>query len=170
MAKKRCGLLSTLPTYRAHCRRPCQRPLQKAARQHKSHPHEGEFVPLRVNHVFSYGRKKHGFPSSKGWRLFAVPACHGARMVRYRLARIINAKIPIAMSNNAFFGFAHPLFGLGFPQPGQKVNVWEICLWQAGQRTRDMIVSSVFLLCFELENTKIRPRIMSGNRSLFFKK
>ena len=65
-------------------------------------------------------------------------------MVRYRLARIINAKIPIAMSNNAFFGFAHPLFGLGFPQPGQKVNVWEICLWQAGQRTRDMIVSSVF--------------------------
>ena len=170
MAKKRCGLLSTLPTHRAHCQTTLSEDTAIGRETALSHPHVGGFVPLRVNHVFSYGRKKHGFPSSKGWRLFAVPACHGARMVRYRLARIINAKIPIAMSNNAFFGFAHPLFGLGFPQPGQKVNVWEICLWQAGQRTRDMIVSSVFLLCFELENTKIRPRIMSGNRSLFFKK
>ena len=119
-----------------------------------SHPHVGGFVPLRINPVLSDGRKKHGFPSSKGWRLFAVPACHGARMVRYRLARIISAKTPIAISNNAFFGFAHPLFGLGFPQPGQKVNVWEICLWQAGQRTRDMIVSSVFFVMLRIREYK----------------
>jgi hypothetical protein len=46
------------------------------------------------------------------------------------------------MSNNAFFGFAHPLFGLGFPHPGQKTTVWEIRLQQAEQRTRDIIVSS----------------------------
>jgi hypothetical protein len=54
----------------------------------------------------------------------------------------MNVKIPIAMSSNAFFGFAHPLFGLGFPHPGQNTAVWEIRLQQAGQRTRDMTVSS----------------------------
>ena len=73
MAKKRCGLMGILPTHRAHCHTTLPEATAKSRKAALSHSHEGRFVPLRVNPLFSDGWKKHGSPSSRDGDFLQCP-------------------------------------------------------------------------------------------------